>query len=248
MFLWQPQMIRFMRDASEYSDYDEKLAEKIAGYLTQDAHICDAGCGLGYLSLALSKYAAAVTAVDISGDALDVLNENMLRANAMNIHAQAGDIKRCSPSRPYDAMIFCFFGNIRETLTIAKTQCIGKVILIKKNYKEHRFSIGHHLLDRFSFDMTCQELDAYNIPYLSEEFSLQLGQPFRSITDAVLFFQTYSCDIQPEIITEENIRAKLIEDPKGRFPYYLPVEKQMGLIVVQTTDIPDHITMFKDQN
>ncbi len=221
------------------SDYDEKLAEKIAGYLPQDAHICDAGCGLGYLSLALSKYVAAVTAVDISADALNVLSENMLRANVMDIHVQAGDIKRFSPGRPYDAMIFCFFGNTEETLVIAKAQCAGKVILIKKNYKEHRFSIGHHRLDRFSFTMTCQELDDFDIPYLSEEFTLQLGQPFRCIEDAVLFFQTYSRDDHPEMITEEHIREQLIEDPAGRYPYYLPAEKQLGLIMIYTDDIPE---------
>lgn len=239
MFLWQPQMVSFMRDASEYSDYDEKLAKKIAGYLPQDAHVCDAGCGLGYLSLALSKYVAAVTAVDISADALDVLGENMLRANAMNIYAQAGDIKRYSPARPYDAMIFCFFCNTEETLAIAKAQCAGNVILIKKNSKEHRFSIGHHLLDRFSFTMTCQELNDFGIPFLSEEFTLQLGQPFRCIEDAVLFFQTYSRDDHPEMITAEHIRGQLIEDPAGRYPYYLPAEKQLGLIVIFTDDIPE---------
>lgn len=241
MFLWQPQMIRFMRDASEYSDYYDKLAEKIAEYLPPDVHICDAGCGLGYLSLALTKYAASVTAVDISLDAIGVLRENIRRTGVSNIQTQVDDIKLYPSAAPYGAMVFCFFGNTQETLTTAKVQCKGKVILIKKDYYEHRFSIGHHLLDRFSFARTCQELDENDIPYLTEEFTLQMGQPFQSLEDAVLFFQTYSRDDHPEMITEDDIREQLIEDPKGRYPYYLPAEKKLGLIVIHTDDIPGRL-------
>lgn len=53
MQLWVEDMIRFMRDASEYGTYNQELANLLAPELTRDMHICDAGCGLGYLSLAL---------------------------------------------------------------------------------------------------------------------------------------------------------------------------------------------------
>lgn len=52
MFIWNEDMIRFLRDASEHSDYHHLLAEYLAKRLPENAHVCDAGCGLGYLSLA----------------------------------------------------------------------------------------------------------------------------------------------------------------------------------------------------
>ena len=49
---WHEDMIRFMTDASEYGDYYRQLTEKMLPWLSADMHICDAGSGLGYLSLA----------------------------------------------------------------------------------------------------------------------------------------------------------------------------------------------------
>lgn len=55
MFRWNKDMIRFLQDASEFCDYHGNLAARIMQELP-DGDICDAGCGLGYLSLALSPY------------------------------------------------------------------------------------------------------------------------------------------------------------------------------------------------
>jgi len=239
MYVWTPPSIKFLRDASEYSDYYEQLAEKIFAYLQQGIRICDAGCGLGYLSLKLAQFSASVTAIDCSEEALEVLSENIHKFDISNISPRFGNIFECPPSTRYDAMVFCFFGNTQESLTIAREQCVGKVILIKKDYYEHRFSIGHHVLDRYSFEKTCNDLDENNIPYQKERFSLQMGQPFHSLEDAVLFFQIYSQDDQPERINEEMIRNRLIKDPSGRYPFYLPSEKRLGLIALDTEDIPD---------
>ena len=51
MFQWNEEMVRFMRDASEYSDYHRRLVQWMLPDLHPGDHICDAGCGLGYLSL-----------------------------------------------------------------------------------------------------------------------------------------------------------------------------------------------------
>ena len=239
MYLWTPHSIKFLRDASEYSDYYEKLAEKIFAYIPKDSRICDAGCGLGYLSLKLAQFAASVTAIDCCEEALEVLSENIDRSDISNISLRSGNIFEYPPSTRYDAMVFCFFGNTQESLTIAKEQCDGKIILIKKDYYEHRFSIGHHVLERYSFEKTCNDLDEKKIQYQKERFSLQMGQPFHNLDDAVLFFQIYSQDDHPEQINQEMIRSKLIADPSGRYPFYLSSEKRLGLIALDTEDIPD---------
>ena len=60
---WDSEKIRYMRAAAERSDYYRQIASVIVPHLKKDAHVCDAGCGLGYLSAALAPQVAQVTAV-----------------------------------------------------------------------------------------------------------------------------------------------------------------------------------------
>lgn len=92
MFEWTPKMIDFMRDASEYNNYHEILSKKIKNYFNFNSHICDAGCGLGYLSLAVSDKFEKVTSIDVSDVAIDVLKNNISENNYRNINIIEGDI------------------------------------------------------------------------------------------------------------------------------------------------------------
>lgn len=61
---WTDESIAFLRDAAAMNRYYETIAEKITPQLPENAHVCDAGCGIGELSLALKPYCRHVTAVD----------------------------------------------------------------------------------------------------------------------------------------------------------------------------------------
>ena len=167
MFIWNEDMIRFLRDASEHSDYHHLLAEYLAKRLPKNAHVCDAGCGLGYLSLRLAPYCRQVTAVDISPEALAVLTASCEKEGIKNVAIRCGKIAELPPDEPYDAMVFCFFGTGKETLHIAKKQCCGPVIIIKKGWSEHRFSLGKQKMDHESYTDTLALLDGYGIPHTS---------------------------------------------------------------------------------
>ena len=73
MFSWSADTVRFMADACRRTDFHEKLTALLLPYLKPTDHICDAGCGLGYLSLALSSHAAHITAAECDAAALSVL-------------------------------------------------------------------------------------------------------------------------------------------------------------------------------
>lgn len=249
MFKWDLRMIQFMRDAvEENSAYFKSIAGKVSEYLPVDAHVCDAGCGLGYLSIELSKYCRNVTAVDIASQALNELRSRLKHVNCNNIRIIEGDIRANPPIKPYDAMVFCLFSSLEDALSIAKEQCSGTVIIIKRNWNNHLFSLSQKALVRHTFKEALERLDMLRIPHKSETLVLEMGQPFRSMADAVEFFQVYSNDDCPQEIKAEDIADKLIHRESDRFPYYLPALRQLGIIVLKASDVPDNIETICRRN
>lgn len=238
-FEWTRDAIRFRLDAAARVRFDEAIAARVLPYLPENAHLCDAGCGLGLLSLALAPCCRAVTAVDESAAALAVLAENAARAGVGNIRAVQGDLFAMRPEAPYDAMAFCFFGHTRETLRAVRAQCTGRAILIKRDHAERRFTLEHRPAQRLNFQTACAELAALRIPFRSETFPLEMGQPFRSLADAARFFALFSeGGTSPDM---ERIAERLVETGETEFPYYLPARRMLGMIVLDARDIPDSV-------
>lgn len=236
MFEWTEESIRFRVDAAEQVGFDEAIAAHILPYLPENAHVCDAGCGLGYLSIALAAHCGAVTAVDTSGAALAVLRGNAERQGVENLRIRKADLFSMQPEEPYDAMVFCFFGQIRETLRAVRTQCSGRAILVKRDHVSRRFSLTERPARRLDFQAACDELTELGVPFSAETFSVEMGQPFRSLADAERFFTLFAAGEKPE---PAQLRDHLIETGKPEFPYYFLAKRSLGLIVLEAGDIPD---------
>ena len=230
MLVWTPDTVRFQRDAAQYGGYHKTLAKHLAAHLPPDAHICDAGCGLGDLSRALAPYCKRVTAIDSSAMALAVLRED----TPENVEIWEDDIFTLSPDRRFDAMVFCFFGTMDETLLLAKKHCRSKVILVKRGWTLHRFSLAPAPVQRDTSSETEQYLRVRGIPFAHETLLLDMGQPFRSKEDAVRFFEAYG----NEAVTFSDVEARLVKTGDIAFPYYLPQEKPLGIFIFDAKDIP----------
>lgn len=246
MFMWKPDMIRFMKDASEYGDFNEKLAGLIAPYITKDSHICDVGCGLGYLSMALSQYARQVTAFDINENALSILKENLRSRGIGNVNVCCGDIAETRFEKPFDNLVLCFFGNIEEILSISKSCCTGKVFVITRNHINHRFSVSQVKRDTGGGDDVCLCLDRLGIPYERKDLGLEMGQPFKDLKDARLFFVTYSRDEDTSLLTDQFIKSRLVATGREDFPLYMPHERKVSFIMFEASDIPDSYCVNND--
>ena len=238
MQLWYEDMIRFMRDASEYGTYNQKLAEVLAPALTKNMHICDAGCGLGYLSLALSPYVGRITSVDKNQDALAVLEENCRITGISSIRPVEGQIQEVPPEQKYDAMVFCFFGKIPEILSVARQQCRGAVFIITRTHTRHRFSVGDHATGTRGYWGAREMLTELGIPYNETIMEVEFGQPFRSFADVRLFFEMYSKDEDKETITDDFLRHKVIKTNDTVFPYYMPHLRKLAILELDAADIP----------
>ena len=241
MELWGSDMIRFMEDASVYGTYYEQLAQKMLPYLSCDSHVCDAGSGLGYLSLALHPHVRQVTAVEKHPDAAAVLSENCRNRNIRNVISRCGNMDELPPAEEYDAMVFCFFGRSRQILKLAKEQCRGDVFVFTRNYTNHRFSAGNLPTGWEGYPELRALLEELGIPAHQETLCLEFGQPFRSLTDARRFFELYSKDPDKSLLTEDFLQRKLVKTGRADFPLYLPQQKQLAFLHFSVKDIPDHI-------
>ncbi len=238
MFCWTEEMVHFMRDASRAGDYHRQLAAILKARLDGAQHVCDAGCGLGFLSCRMAEQFPYVTAADVSETALDVLRAQARQLQLSNLTVLQADLTQYTPPEPFDAMVFCFYGRMREILHIAKRCCRGRIAVIKKDYTHHRFSVSHVPLRDETADQAAQLLRERDIPFALEKFQFEMGQPFRSLEDAVRFFEIYSKDA-PGALTQDAVRQRLRETGDAEFPYYLPQEKKLGLLTLDTKDIPE---------
>lgn len=222
---WTPDMISFMADASDCGSYFSELAAFLSGLLDPSWTVCDAGCGIGQLSIALSPLVKKVIAIDRSVAATDFLKKRISSAGIRNVEVLAEDFDNLPTERRFDAMIFNYFGRVEQILDIAARHCLRRAIIIRKVYRNHRFSFGTYPIEQpvHPFD---------GVDHKESEFSCEFGQPFRSIGDAVSFFELYSRDEDKSIINEKNVRSRLVETGNPEFPYYLPHLKQSNIYVI----------------
>ena len=228
MFKWTQESIAYMDDACRRTDFHQRLAAELRPYLKQTDRICDAGCGLGYLSLALAPYVEAVTAVELDGQAQAVLEREVKARGIANVTAVRGDMLAYRPDTRFDAMVFCFFGSMEEIVATAAHCCSGTVLAVVRNDARHRFSGKDREPGRHSYETACRILTEKGINFTTRTASFAFDQPFRSLEAARRFFELYG--------GSEDWRARLVETGDPEFPWQLPSRRDFGLIVFQAGD------------
>ena len=231
---WSEDTIRFMEDASSYGNYHKELADILLNYLPADGHICDAGCGLGHLALELAKECRAVTAVDASADALRGI---LSRELPDNLCVLQGDIFAMEDR--YDAMVFCYFGKTQEILRLASLGRTQKILVVRRDCGVHSFSASAVQRKEHSINELTAVLEEKGIPYFSRNISLELGQPFRTMDDALRFFSLYNKSDRP--IIPEMLEERLVRTERESFPLYYPSVRNMELIVFETKNILEKV-------
>ena len=230
MIDWTPEGIGFLKDAAVFTGFYDELAAHAAEFSNKGDNVCDAGCGIGMLSGALSKRERIVTGVDVSHDAI-VAARNMGNGTA-GLRFWEGDVFSMPDSMVFDSMVFCFFGSVRETLRVAYGHCKGYVVMFRKNWRMRRFTTSPQPNHRIRFTEAEDELKELGIPFDSHSFDLEMGQPFRCFDDALKFFSLYGKDPDPGLI-----RSRLTATDSKEFPLFLPERKSVGLIAIRTEDI-----------
>ena len=229
MFLWTEESAAFWNDSAAYTKSYDLLAQKVAAHLTPGGALFEGGCGLGHLSVALVKRGYDVTVMDLSPLPLRYI------PGTSGLTVRQGDAFALPPGEVYDGGLFCFFGGVPEILAWAKSHCRDTLVLFKKNWSTHRFTRDPGAVRKFTYPLTCGELERLGVPFAAETFNADMGQPFRSLADAIRFFRLYD----PETaVTEAEALSRLTETGDPVFPYYLPALRSVGMIVIRARDIP----------
>lgn len=233
MFTWTEESAAFWEDSAIYTGSYEILAARASVHLAPGNSVFEGGCGLGHLSLALARRGYAVTAMDLSPLPLRFLRRNAAR-EGVPLDIRQGDAFALPHGETYDNGVFCFFGSVWETLTWARVHCRDRLILFKKSWGTHRFTRDGTAIRKHTYPLTLGELDRLGVPYTAEVFDVDMGQPFRSLPDAVRFFRLYD----PQgAMTEGDVRARLTETDDHVFPFYLSAIRPVGMIVLRAEDI-----------
>ena len=224
MFEWNPDKIRFRIDSVQNSTFHQQIARVLACKYDDPSVIslCDAGCGLGFLSLALSEHFKQITSIDISPLALSVLQREAASRGIRNINILQEDLLDDPSVVPglYDGMVFSFFGNVSEILQIAAPRCRNRIFILKKNDQHHRFSVSHAVREHDSMAWALADLRERGLPFTKEDMSIEDGQPLRSLDDAQLFFHLYARGEDHHLITRDYVKSLLQETGDDEFPYY----------------------------
>lgn len=230
---WSADAIAFMRDASEYGDYNKNMLAEIQEYLPREGHVCDAGSGLSYLSAQIAGICKKVTSIELSEKAADFSRKTH---HAQNLSILCRDINTIQQT--FDAMVFSYFGRTNEVFRLSKKLCSGNTVIIKRDCAKFRFSINQ-VSRTHTVEQTAQMLSHFGVPYEHKTVVLEFGQPFRTLDDAVRFFELY--DKSETAISEKIVlpRLETLQHPEYRF--YLPQQRSMEIIVFQAAALPKEV-------
>lgn len=130
-----------------------------------------------------------------------------------------------------------FFGSLAEILPVARRQCAKTLIIIKKNYDLHRFSLTDQPIRGETASAVCETLREMGVPFEFDAQELEHGQPFASLDDAVRFFRIYSRDEDPGAVAPETVLPRLRRTEDVQYPYYLPQTKRLGILTIRMEDL-----------
>ena len=227
MYEWTEDKIRWYQDAMAYpkNNRNECLVELILKELGKSPSICDLGCGVGSLSISLSRKAQRVIAIDSNRDALNALRNQIEQEGIDNIEVKEGDIKVLLPEGEMpDAAVLCMAGRLEEQLPYALKWAKKKVFFITGNDDYHSFKVGQKKKTQTPPKALRNYIEKQGLHYSEQIIEAQYGQPFRNEEDAIKFMKCYDREETLESI-KEHLAHKLVSVQDKAFPLYYPCEK-----------------------
>lgn len=197
MYLPYSTTLEFRRDAEACFSISQKIADRIAAHLQDNAYI---RCVLqGHMDPS-----SVLSGMGYRTDSIDPI-----RSDLLSLH----------PGEFCSDMVFIFYRDTDTLLKAARQQCIGRLHLIQKKEANDLYE-----------DLIRRGLNCHR-----ETFSLEMGQPFRSLEDAAAFFLIHG--EEDHIPSPEELLPRLIASEDPIFPYYYSSIQELEYLILSMDEI-----------
>lgn len=225
-FTWTQERIRWYLDASERTDFHARLAGYIRPYIRPDDHLCDLGCGLGRVSLALAKDVAKVTCVDTDPQVLTVVERDAARLGIDNLVTCACGAAELQA--PFDVGLMVYFGAPFSLMEACLTKTRRTLIRVMDQPGRDR-PLGNR--SRETPEAVCRALGEQGYAVERLQAALAFHQPLRSPAEGAAFLVCSYPQATPQDI--QAVLAKELEETGDEeFPYRLPKVRRLEILVV----------------
>ena len=228
IFTWDANSVKWFLDASVYTEFHKKLAEKIETYLLPSDTLLDAGCGLGRLDLELSPHVAEITAADINELVTDRLRQDVSKAGIKNMQVETRDLTDIGGM--YDVIMTCFYGQ-HDNTGFLKHIRRRFIRIVSAGNKSHLYPERHRINTKKTVPLVEDELRSLGISYELELCSIEFGQPLVSWEDAQQFVKKNAPNAEIDEI-DEFLKSIVTYTGREDFPIYLPYQKQLGIFII----------------
>lgn len=227
MFDWNSDSVKWRQEANLYTGFYTKLSELIIPMLEKDDSVCDIGCGLGQVSAEIARHVHDVTAVDTSQIALDCVQKYISNMRQFNVFPRQGTWEEFEGR--WDVLLLCYFGRLTENIVKFGTLYSRRLIAVVGDK-----SVGPFYPSKFrdTCKQSVTQVDDFLIRkgylFYMHRSSLEFGQPFDNMDEAIRFI----CHYAPRISKEEastHLERTLVINHYGGAKLYLPHEKRFGI-------------------
>ena len=231
MFLWTKESMEWYLRAGKNSDYFRQLAGQLSPYIGIEDEVADLGCGLGGVDLEIASGVRHITCVDIEKKVIEALEKEAAERKLTNLTVRCMDWKKME-SECCDVLLLCSFGKIREDLEELLRLCRKRILFLRRSQKKmmRGFAAPYHLENPVEKEEACAK--AAGLKTQVHTFIAEFGQPFVDMEEAVRFIEFYQVKTEG-FSPEEYLRQYLVYKKGEKFPFYLPNEKEMYLLIIE---------------
>jgi SAM-dependent methyltransferase len=228
IFNWNPDTIRWYREANDYTGFFKNIAALIAPKLAGYATFCDIGCGLGLIDLELCPHIDSITCIDINRATIEALKKRIEEKKITNIKPcimNSYDIQES-----WDMIYLSFYGS--SNLERFLPHCQKLIAVVGGNNKTRLYPEKYRVFQKNTVDKVKQAFAAKGIAYSLTEVSFEFGQPLRSMEDARNFVMSHSSEISPQDLND-FLSERIVETGDRRYPFYMPHQKSIGIFEIE---------------
>ena len=226
---WNEQCVEWYTIAANESTFHDTLADVIAPSLLKADTLCDVGCGLGRLSLALACGVASVVALDENPYAVQALRQRVAALELRNYTVVQGDAARLRV--PYDVLLLSFFGRSTDAVLAMMPLCRRRMVCVVHAGEGGNLYPVQVPKKRMNTQSLQSALEDAGLRYRVEAARAEFGQPLRSEADGIEFILHHQPKL-PQSEAEAFLRSHVVEKNSTAWPLYLPSEKKVSIFFI----------------